>query len=31
VTVGEGTINLVYVKSISAGGPMMLVNQFKLK
>jgi hypothetical protein len=30
VTIGEGTINLIYVKSISLGTPM-LVSQMKLK
>jgi uncharacterized protein len=30
VTIGDGTINIVYVKSITATGPL-LVTQFKLK
>jgi len=30
VTIGDGTINIVYVKSITAGGPL-LVSQMKLK
>jgi len=30
VTIGEGTINLIYVKSINAASPL-LVSQMKLK
>jgi hypothetical protein len=30
VTIGDGTINLIYVKSINANSPL-LVSQMKLK
>ena len=30
LTLGEGTVNVVYVRSVTAAGPLM-INQFKLK
>ena len=30
LTLGEGTVNVVYVRSVTATGPLM-INQFKLK
>jgi hypothetical protein len=31
VTIGDGTVNVVYVKSINNAGTPLLVSQFKLK